>query len=112
VVDTSEVTAQGEVVGADVEADADGFENAAADDILQGVVAEQPEVAGAAAGGDAGTDRLVEAEGRSLGEAVEIGTASLAAKRAASRSGRSPRAARSPGVKTRSRKRSPKRSTV
>ena len=42
---------RGDVTGAEFHADPDGTEGAASHDVLQGIVPEQAEVAGAAAGG-------------------------------------------------------------
>ena len=53
-VDRAEVGADGDVAFLDFEADAGGFECAAADHVLERVVAEEAEVAGTAAGADAG----------------------------------------------------------
>ena len=55
------------------EADAGGFERAAADHVLQRVVAEQAQVPGAAAGADAGQHGNAAAQDAGFGERVEIG---------------------------------------
>ena len=56
-VERAEVAADGDVAFVQLEADAGGFERAAADQVLERIVAEEAEVAGAAAGADAGQDR-------------------------------------------------------
>ena len=56
-----------------LEADAGGFEGAAADEVLQRVVAEQAEVARAAAGADAGQHGNAAAADAALDQRVEIG---------------------------------------
>ena len=71
-VDRAEVGADGDVAVLQFEADAGGFEGAAADHVLQRVVAEEAEVAGAAAGADAGQHRDAAAEDAGFGERVEI----------------------------------------
>jgi len=56
-VDSAEVASGGDVAGADLKVDAEGFQDAAADLVFQRIVAEKPEVAWSAAGRDAGQDR-------------------------------------------------------
>src|SRR5690606_9768044 len=56
-----------------LEADAGRFERAAADEVLHGVVAEEAEVAGAAAGGDAGGDGDAAAADAFAHELGEVG---------------------------------------
>ena len=72
-VERAEVGADGDVALFELEADAGGFERAAADEVLQRVVAEQAEVAGPAAGADAGQHGDAAAEDAALGERVEVG---------------------------------------
>ena len=72
VVDGAEVAAGGQVFATKVEVDAEGFEDAAADAVLQRVVAEEGEMAGAAAGRDAVADGHGEAADAVGGEAVEV----------------------------------------
>ena len=71
-VERAEVGADGDVAVLEFEADAGGFEGAAADHVLQRVVAEQAEVAGAAAGADAGQHGDAAAEDADFGERVEV----------------------------------------
>ena len=71
-VDRAEVGADGDVAVFELEADAGRFERAAADHVLQRVVAEQAEVARAAAGADAGQHRDAAAEDAGFGERVEV----------------------------------------
>ena len=71
-VERAEVGADGDVAVFELEADAGGFEGAAADEVLQRVVAEQAEVAGAAAGADAGRDGDAAAADAVAGERVEV----------------------------------------
>jgi hypothetical protein len=71
-VDRAEVAADGDVLGPDLEVDAQRFEDAAADAVLERVVAEQAEVAGAAAGGDARQDRDAHAADAFAGQRVEV----------------------------------------
>src|SRR4051812_14099940 len=53
-IDCAKVGADGDVAVFQFETDAGGFKRAAADDVLQWIVAEQAKVAGTAAGTDAG----------------------------------------------------------
>ena len=71
-VEGGEVAAGGDVAGAQLEVEAGGGERAAPELELLGVVAEQAEVAGARAGGDAGADRFDHARGALAHELVEV----------------------------------------
>ena len=71
-VERAEVRADGDVALLQREADAGGFERAAADQVLERIVAEQAEMAGAAAGADAGQDGDAAAEDADFGEGVEV----------------------------------------
>ena len=64
--------ADGDVAVFELETDAGGFERAAADHVLQRVVAEEAEMAGAAAGADAGQHGDAAAEDAGFGECVEV----------------------------------------
>ena len=61
--------------GADLEVDAECFEHAAADLVFERIVAEQAEMAGAAAGRDAGQDGRATGRRRLRGPGVEVGGA-------------------------------------
>ena len=71
-VERAEIGAGGDVAGLKFEAQAEGFNDAASDLIFQRVVAEQAEVARAAARGDAGRDGDHAALGADAGEGVEV----------------------------------------
>ena len=71
-VDGAEVAARGDVGGLQVEVDAGGLEDAAADRVDHRVVAEEREVAGPAAGRDAVADRQREAARAVAGDVVEV----------------------------------------
>ena len=73
VVDGAEVAADGHVARADLEVDAERFEDAAADAVFERIVAEQAEVAGAAAGRDAGQHRDAQAADAFAGQASRFG---------------------------------------
>src|SRR5206468_3984398 len=87
-VDRAEVAARGEVAGAQVELDPERLEDAAADLIVQGIVAEEPEVAGAASRRDAGRDVTNEPAGGvggELGQIRQVSRLELGASRFGSR---------------------------
>ena len=67
-----EVAAGGDVAGAQLEVESRGRQRAASELELLGVVAEEPEVTGSRAGGDAGPDRLEHAGGALAHELVEV----------------------------------------
>ena len=67
------VAADGDIVRAEFETDAGGFQRAAADDEFQRIVAEEAEVAGAAAGSDAGFNRDAAAGDAALARASRLG---------------------------------------
>src|SRR5262249_21363171 len=69
----AEVAANRHVAGADGKVDSQRFEDAAADAVLQRVVAEQPQVPRAAAGGDAGQDRNAQPAHPLADQQVEVG---------------------------------------
>ena len=71
-VDRAEVAADGDVVGAELEIDAEGFQDAAADDEFQRIVTEQAEMPRPAAGGDAGQHRDAQPQRSALGQRVQI----------------------------------------
>lgn len=60
---------------AELKTDAGGFQHTAADDVFQRIVTEEGQVAGTAAGGDAGLHGNAAAADAALGEGVEIGGA-------------------------------------
>ena len=74
-VDAAEVAARGDVAGAQVELDAERFEDAATDLKAQRIVAEQTQVSGAAAGCDAGRHVTEQTARGFRGERREIGDA-------------------------------------
>jgi hypothetical protein len=78
----AEVDPGGHVAGLELEADAGRRQGAAADLVFQGVVAEQAEVAGPRAGGDAPGDRVVEPQRALAGQPVEVGGVGLGELRA------------------------------
>ena len=66
-VERAEVAADGHVLRPQLEADAGGLQRPAADQVLDRIVAEQAQVAGSAAGGDARRDRDTCSPGRRAG---------------------------------------------
>ena len=72
-VERAEVGTRSDVAGFEVNADAERFDNAAADFKFERVVAEQAKVAGTAAGRDAGRDRRHATHRGMFGERVEVG---------------------------------------
>jgi hypothetical protein len=72
-VERAEVRADGDVAFFELEADAGRFEGAAADEVGDRIVTEQAEVAGTAAGGDAGGDGDAAATDAFAYELVEVG---------------------------------------
>ena len=72
-VNGDEVAADCNIAVGEGEVDSEGFEDAAADVVFEGVVAEESEVAGAAAGGDAWQNRNAHAQHTALGERIEVG---------------------------------------
>ena len=71
-VEGAEVGPHGDVARSEGEVDAEGFEHAAAGLVHEGVVAEQGQVAGAAARGDARGNGVVETARPGAGEFVEV----------------------------------------
>ena len=71
-VERAEVGADGDVAFLEREADAGGFERTAADEVLDRVVAEQAEMARAAAGADAGQHGNAAAADADFGERIEV----------------------------------------
>ena len=72
-VERAEVRADGDVAFLQFKADAGGLERAAADEVLQRIVAEQTEVAGAAAGAMPGLTGMLLPRMPLLRECVEVG---------------------------------------
>ena len=72
-VDGAEVAAHGEVVGGEVYADAGGFKDSALDEVGHRVVAEEGQVAGAAAGDDSGGHGYGEPAHGKGGETIKVG---------------------------------------
>ncbi len=72
-VDSGKVAACGDITGAQVKPDARRFQRAAPDTVAQRVIAEQREVAGAAAGLDAPRDGNRHAGGAFLRQPVHVG---------------------------------------
>ncbi len=68
-----EVAADGNILGSDGESDASGFEDAAADNVFEGIVAEKPEMARAAAGGNAELDWEHASQNARFGQPIQIG---------------------------------------
>ena len=72
-VDGAEVAAHGEVVGGEVYADTGGFKDSALDEVGYRVVAEEGQVAGAAAGDDSGGHGYGEPAHGEGGETIKVG---------------------------------------
>ena len=72
-VDGAEVAAGGDVALSEIDVDAKGLQDAAADEVLHGIVAEQAQVAGPAARSDAGEHGHGEAARALLRQAVQVG---------------------------------------
>ena len=75
VVDGAEVASDGDIARADLEVDAERFQDAAADLVFERVIAEQAEMARAAAGGDAGEDRDRQTADPFADHRIEVGGA-------------------------------------
>ena len=73
VVDGAEVTPGGDVAGPEVEVDPERLQDAAPHRVAKRLVAEEAEVPGAAARGDAGGDVAQEAAGAPPGQRVQVG---------------------------------------
>ena len=71
-VDGAEVAAGGDIALLQIDVDAQGLQDAAADEVLHRVVTEEAQVAGAAARSDAGKHRHREAAGALLGQPVQV----------------------------------------
>src|SRR5260370_68369 len=70
-VDGAEVATSGHVPALQLEVDAERLEDSASHREAEGIVAEEAQVAGPAAGGDAGADVPQQATGRAPGEGVQ-----------------------------------------
>ena len=73
IVHGAEVAASGHVSGQQLGANAEGFQRATADQVLQRVVSEQRQVAGPTARSNADLHRSGESAGAALGQSVQIG---------------------------------------
>ncbi len=72
-VDRAKIAARGHVPGAQLEADTHRFQHAAPDHVLQRIVTEQAQMAGAAAGRHAAARRLTQTQIALLSQPIEIG---------------------------------------